>query len=140
MTARNRALFLERGHAYVYVAYGISRLLNVTSEAPGVGAGVLLRAVEPTEGLAFMQGRRGGAAVIDLARGPGRLTLAMGIELAHDGVDLCDAGALRLEWAERPPGEIGTSVRIGISRAIAPKLRFYERRSRFVSGPASLRA
>ena len=78
MTPRNRALFLERGHAYVYLAYGISFMLNVSSEAPGVGAGVLIRAIEPTDGIAIMQRNRGTERVRDLARGPGRLCAALG--------------------------------------------------------------
>ena len=59
MTPRNRSLFLERGHAYVYLAYGTSYMLNVSSEAPGIGAGVLIRALEPLEGIAIMQSNRG---------------------------------------------------------------------------------
>src|SRR6187200_1398905 len=69
-TPRNRSLFLERGHAYVYRAYGISYLLNVSSELPGVGAGVLLRALEPLEGIAAMMRQRGTSRILDLARGP----------------------------------------------------------------------
>ena len=70
ITPRNRALFLERGHAYVYLAYGISFMLNVSSEAPGVGAGVLIRAIEPTYGITIMERNRGIDRVRDLARGP----------------------------------------------------------------------
>ena len=78
MTPRNRALFLERGHAYVYLAYGVSFMLNVSSETPGVGAGVLIRAIEPTDGVAIMERNRGIERVRDLARGPGRLCEALG--------------------------------------------------------------
>ena len=70
VTPRNRALFLERGHAYVYLAYGVSFMLNVSSETPGVGAGVLIRAIEPTIGIAIMERNRGVERVRDLARGP----------------------------------------------------------------------
>ena len=70
-TARNHALFLCRGHAYVYLAYGVSYMLNVSSEVAGVGAGVLFRALEPMEGIAAMQRNRGVEALRDLARGPG---------------------------------------------------------------------
>lgn len=70
-TRRNRSLFLERGHAYVYFAYGSSFLLNVTSEAPGVGGGVLLRAVEPLEGIELTAGFRGAPCLAHLGRGPG---------------------------------------------------------------------
>src|ERR1700745_3033225 len=71
-TPRNRSLFLERGHAYVYFVYGNWHMMNISSETPGVGAGVLLRALEPVEGLAAMRRRRGGARTAELARGPGR--------------------------------------------------------------------
>ena len=89
MTPRNRALFLERGHAYVYLAYGTSFMLNVSSETPGVGAGVLISAIEPTDGIAIMQRNRGTDRVRDLARGPGRLCAALGIDRRLDGIDLC---------------------------------------------------
>jgi DNA-3-methyladenine glycosylase len=82
-----------------------------------------------------MRLRRPQAPLIDLARGPGRLAQAMGIGLQHDGVDLCAAGPLWLGDAVRPAGEIGRSVRIGISRETRRLLRFYERGSPYVSGP-----
>jgi DNA-3-methyladenine glycosylase len=88
-TQRNRSLFLRRGHAYVYFIYGVSYLLNVSSEQAGIGAGVLLRALEPLEGIEIMRERRGTPRVQDLARGPGRLTIAMGVDIGDDGVDLC---------------------------------------------------
>ena len=96
ITPRNRALFLERGHAYVYLAYGISFMLNVSSETSGVGAGVLIRAIEPTDGIAIMERNRGTERVRDLARGPGRLCAALGIDRRLDGIDLCQAGPLWL--------------------------------------------
>ena len=117
MTPRNRALFLERGHAYVYLAYGISFMLNVSSETPGVGAGVLIRAIEPTVGIAIMERNRGTERVRDLARGPGRLCAALGIDRRLDGIDLCQAGPLWLGSDGQAPGEIGQSKRIGITRA-----------------------
>ena len=87
LTPRNRALFLERGHAYVYLAYGVSFMLNVSSEASGVGAGVLIRAIEPTHGLAIMRKNRVVERLRDLARGPGRLCAALDIDRRLDGVD-----------------------------------------------------
>jgi DNA-3-methyladenine glycosylase len=86
-----------------------------------------------------MRLRRPQVALIDLARGPGRLAQAMGIGLLHDGVDLCAAGPLWLGDAVRPAGEICRSVRIGISRETHRLLRFYERGSPYVSGPKRLR-
>jgi len=138
MTRRNRSLFLERGHAYVYLAYGSSCMLNVSSEAPGTGAGVLIRAFEPLEGIAVMQLNRGIHCLRDLARGPGRLTAALRVDRSLDGFDLCREGSLWLGHGDHEPGEIRRSVRIGISRDANRLLRFYVPDSPFVSGPKSL--
>ena len=140
VTPRNRALFLERGHAYVYLAYGVSFMLNVASETSEVGAGVLIRAIEPTIGVAIMERNRGVTRLQDLARGPGRLCSALKIDRRLDGVDLCAAGPLWLATDDRAADEIGLSKRIGITRAADRTLRFYVRGSRFVSGPRSLNA
>ena len=140
MRPRNRALFLERGHAYVYLAYGISWMLNVSSEAKGVGAGVLIRALEPLEGIAIMQRNRGTERLRDLARGPGRLAQALRIDRSLDGLDLCEEGPLWLAQDDHEAGEIGKSVRIGITREAERVLRFYLRGSPFVSGAKSLNA
>jgi DNA-3-methyladenine glycosylase len=138
MTPRNRSLFLDRGHAYVYLAYGISYMLNVSSEMPGIGTGVLIRALEPLEGIAIMRLNRGIERLRDLARGPGRLAQALRIDRSLDGLDLCREGPLWLARDAHEPGEIGQSVRIGISKDASRLLRFYVRKSPFVSGPASL--
>jgi DNA-3-methyladenine glycosylase len=138
MTPRNRSLFLEPGHAYVYLAYGISYMLNVSSEMPGIGTGVLIRALEPLEGVAIMRHNRGIERLRDLARGPGRLAQALRIDRSLDGLDLCREGPLWLARDNNEPGEIGQSVRIGISKDASRLLRFYVRKSPFVSGPASL--
>lgn len=137
-TRRNRSLFLERGHAYVYFIYGSCFLFNVSSESPGVGAGVLVRALEPLDGIPVMEERRGTRRVLDLTRGPGRLTVALGIDGSNDGLDLCAGGALYLGSATRSVEPLGTSVRIGITRDAQRMLRFYERGNRFVSGPRKL--
>jgi DNA-3-methyladenine glycosylase len=138
MTPRNRALFLERGHAYVYLAYGSSFMLNVSSETQGVGAGVLIRAIEPTDGITIMERNRGIARVRDLARGPGRLCAALEIDRRLDAIDLCQSGPLWLGSDGQAPDEIGQSKRIGITRAADSPLRFFVRGSRFVSGPQPL--
>src|SRR5579875_2334137 len=138
MTKRNRSLFLERGHAYVYLAYGSSYMLNVSSEKPGIGAGVLIRAIEPLQGIEIMRLNRGIERLRDLARGPGRLTAALRIDGGLDGLDLCRAGPLWLAYGDRKSGEIGQSIRIGISRDPDRLLRFYLRDSMFVSGPRSI--
>jgi DNA-3-methyladenine glycosylase len=138
MTPRNRSLFLERGHAYVYLAYGISYMLNVSTEMPGIGAGILIRALEPLEGISIMRRNRGIERFRDLVRGPGRLTAALRVDRRLDGLDLCGEGPLWLGRDGREPGEIGQSVRIGVSRDVNRLLRFYLRDSPFVSGPRSL--
>ena len=138
MTRRNRSLFLEHGHAYIYLAYGSSFLLNVSSETSGVGAGVLIRAIEPTDGITIMERNRGTERVRDLARGPGRLCAALGIDRGLDGIDLCQAGPLWLGSDGRASGEIGQSKRIGITREADSLLRFYVRGNWFVSGPQAL--
>jgi DNA-3-methyladenine glycosylase len=137
-TARNRVLFGCRGHAYVYLAYGVSYMLNVSSDAVGVGAGVLVRALAPLEGVAAMQRRRRVQTLRDLARGPGRLAAALDIDLRLDGVDLCRVGALWIAQDGLEAPEIGTSPRIGLSKAAERPLRFYARGDRFVSGPKAL--
>jgi DNA-3-methyladenine glycosylase len=143
MTPRNRALFLERGHAYVYLAYGLSWMLNVSSETAGIGAGVLIRALEPLEGISIMADNRGTERLRDLARGPGRLAQALRIDRSLDGRDLCKEGPLWLAHDDRDPGEtgekeIGESVRIGLSKEADRVLRFYLRGSPFASGAKSL--
>ncbi|MGA9883640.1 MAG: DNA-3-methyladenine glycosylase [Candidatus Acidiferrales bacterium] len=140
LTPANRSLFLRRGHAYVHFTYGSCWLMNVSGDAPGIGAGVLIRALEPLEGIESMMRRRGVNRLQDLARGPGRLAQAMDIDKRFDGIDLCVSGTqLWLGAAVKPVGMIGVSVRIGISRAANRKLRFYERGSPFVSGSLRLR-
>jgi DNA-3-methyladenine glycosylase len=133
-TPGNRSLFLERGYAYVYFTYGSAFMMNVTSERRGIGGCVLIRALEPLEGIAPMQRRRGTTRLLDLARGPGRLAAALGIDKRLDGLDLCAKGPLWLGAAVRHAGAIGTSVRIGITREVHRMRRFYERDNPFVSG------
>jgi len=136
-TLRNRSLFLRRGHAYVYFAYGSCWLLNVTSETASVGAGVLLRALEPLEGVCLMQRHnRKTARICDLTRGPGRLASALRVDKCQDGADLCGQGSLWLGTAAWPPKPVARSVRIGITRAAGRRFRFYERGNPCVSGPA----
>ena len=138
-TDRNRSLFRRRGHAYVYFIYGMHYCVNVSAETPGVGAGVLLRALEPLDGVDIMRARRGVHRLNDLTRGPGRLAEAMAIDRALDGVDLCKKSPLWLGSEVRRPGRIVTSVRIGISKEVDRPLRFYEAGNAHVSGPRALR-
>ena len=139
-TPRNRSLFLDRGRAYVHFSYGLFWLLNVSSERPGIGAGVLLRALEVVDGFNLIRGTRGKTARhSDLARGPGRLGLALRIDRRLDGKDLCAKGPLWLGTEVWPRKPVGESVRIGISREMDRPFRFYERGNPSVSGPLRLR-
>jgi DNA-3-methyladenine glycosylase len=134
-TASNQSLFLKRGHAYIYLNYGLSFMLNVSSEEPGIGGGVLIRALEPLEGIEQMMARRRTQRLLDLTRGPGRLAQALGIDRSCDGIDLCRSSQLWLGTAVKRRRPIGMSVRIGITKEAARPHRFYERGNPFVSGP-----
>ena len=138
-TARNRSLFLEHGHAYVYFIYGNWFSINVAGEKAGTGAGVLLRALEPLEGIDLMKpSKRRDAQENHIARGPGRLAASLDINRRYDGVDLCAHKQIWLGSAVKPVGKIGRSVRIGISKEAHRRLRFYERGNPSVSGPKRL--
>lgn len=139
-TPRNRPMFGERGHAYVYLNYGVYWLFNISAETPGIGAGVLVRAVEPLEGLHLMQAKRPAATGPALTNGPGKLTRAMGIGPEHTGLDLCRRAPLFLAAPIRPAGPIGVSTRIGITRDAHLPLRFFERGNAYLSGPKALNA
>ena len=110
-------------------------MLNVTAEEAGVGAGVLLRAIEPLEGIELMKRVRKTDKIVDLARGPGRLAAALQIDKRLDGVDLCANGPLWLGTAVREIACVRTAVRIGITHEVGRRLRFFEVGSPFVSGP-----
>jgi DNA-3-methyladenine glycosylase len=135
ITPRNRSLFLECGHAYVYLCYGTSYMLNVSSEAAGIGAGVLLRALEPLYGNEHMRIKTRPIKSIDLTRGPGRLTAALRVDLRHDGLKLFAAEQLWIGSDNQDIGSVGQSARIGISKAAAERLRFFVAGNRYVSGP-----
>jgi DNA-3-methyladenine glycosylase len=139
LTPSRRSLFLPRGHAYVYFTYGSCFMMNVSSEAAGTGAGVLVRALEPLEGVRFMERRRGTTRLHDLTRGPGRLAQAFDIDRRYDGLNLCAPGKLWLGNAVRSTGAVGVTIRIGITRDVDQLYRFYERGNPFVSGPKRLR-
>ena len=130
-TARNGAMFGPAGHAYVYRSYGVHWCLNVVSAPAGIGAAVLVRALEPTHGLEEMRARRGVADDRLLCAGPGRLTEALGVTGAHDGLPL-----------DRPPfavlrgaaaADVERSPRIGITRATDLPWRYSLAGSAYVS-------
>lgn len=139
LTPRTATLFGAPGRAYVYRSYGIHALLNAVSERQGVGAAALIRALEPLEGIELMRARRGlpgGGRLEDLCSGPGKLTQALGIELAHNEGDLA-AGPVRIESppAGRAAPRLVAGPRIGITRAVDLPWRFCAAGSRFVSRP-----
>ncbi len=141
LTPRTRTLFGPPGRAYVYRSYGIHACLNAVCEPAGVGAAVLIRALEPVSGLEEMRTRRGVERVEDLCSGPGKLTQALGIELADNGVDLAKGPVF---ISERPVGwehpEVSADVRIGITKAAELPWRFVATGSRFLSRPLRARA
>ena len=127
-------MFGPPGHAYVYLIYGMYECLNVVAEPEGSPGCVLIRAVEPLEGIPRMRRRRPGTRAIEnLANGPGKLTLALGITRRHNGTDFT-TGLLTIH----PPASatkisIGVSPRIGIRHCADWPLRFFIEGSRFVS-------
>jgi DNA-3-methyladenine glycosylase len=137
-TPRIRSMYLAPGHVYVFFNYGTHFMLNVVSEPVGIASAVLIRALEPLEGIEFMQRYRKTHRLLDLTRGPGRLAAALQIDRRHDGLDLCARGTLWLGDSKRPAGPIAKTVRIGITRAAHQLFRFYERGNPFVSGPRRL--
>ena len=139
LTRRTETLFGPPGRAYVYRSYGIHALLNAVCEPAGVGAAVLIRALEPVEGLELMAARRGldGAAPARaLCSGPGKLTQALGIELTENGCDLA-RGPVVIEPRAAGWGDVPVSVgrRIGITKAVELPWRFCVTGSRFISAP-----
>jgi DNA-3-methyladenine glycosylase len=136
LTPRTRTLFGAAGLAYVYRSYGIHACLNAVAERDGVGAAVLIRALEPVEGLDSMCARRGVDRPEDLCSGPGKLTQALGIWLDLDGTSLID-GPIRIE--PRPAGlpapRIVVGERVGINKAVDLPWRFCDADSRHVSRP-----
>jgi DNA-3-methyladenine glycosylase len=138
-TARNASMFGPPGHAYVYRSYGIHWCVNLVCEDEGVAAAVLLRALEPTQGLDLMRERRGLDDARLLCAGPGRLCQALGITREHDGLPL-DKPPFELHERTAAP-EIVTGPRVGITRAAARPWRYGLVESRYLSrrfsGPTS---
>ena len=132
LTMRNRTIFGRPGLAYVYLSYGVHKLLNAVCEEEGVGSAVLIRALRPHQGLEIMSRRRNRST--HLCDGPGRLTQALGIEIEQDGSDLTD-GPLYILWGDAPEGRIVSTTRIGISRGTELPWRFLIEGEKSVSVP-----
>jgi DNA-3-methyladenine glycosylase len=143
VTERTRTLYGEPGRAYVYFSYGVHSLLNAVAEEEGVGAAVLIRALEPVDGVELMHQRRGLERAEDLCSGPGKLTQALGIGLALNGTSLVDGP---IELLTREPGSrtprVVAAERIGITKAVELPWRFCDADSPHVSRPwpAAMRA
>ncbi len=127
-TARNASMFLAGGHAYVYLIYGVHQCFNVVTGPAGAGEAVLVRALEPLEGLELMRARRGVTRDRDLCSGPGKLACAMGLGPEQDGASLLEGALLvcppERHW-RRPTIDVGP--RVGIAKAVALPLRFRAR-------------
>ncbi|MBI5104713.1 MAG: DNA-3-methyladenine glycosylase [Solirubrobacterales bacterium] len=134
LTARTSVLYGDPGTAYVYRSYGIHALLNAVCEPREVGAAVLIRALEPLDGIDLMRERRGLDRLTDLCSGPGKLTQALGIELAENATSLLD-GPVRVLPREGPPPRLVAGPRIGITKAAELPWRFCAAGSRHVSKP-----
>jgi DNA-3-methyladenine glycosylase len=136
VTERTRTLYGPPGHAYVYFSYGVHSLLNAVAEEEGVGAAVLIRALEPMDGLEAMRERRGVIGDEELCSGPGKLTQALGIGLSLNGASLVDGP---IEVLTREPGarepRVVAGERIGITKAAELPWRFCDAGSRHVSRP-----
>lgn len=134
ITDRTRVLYGAPGRAYVYFIYGMYDCLNFVAEEDGTPGGILIRALEPLSGLAIMERRRPKARrVEDLASGPGRLALAMGVTRKLNGSDLVDGPLTVRCLADEPSFEIAVSPRIGITQCADLPLRFCLAENRFVS-------
>jgi DNA-3-methyladenine glycosylase len=134
LTPRTRTLFGPPGRAYVYRSYGIHAMLNAVCEPEGTGAAVLIRALEPLDGIDAMRARRGVDAVEGLCSGPGKLCQALGIGLDLDGTDLA-TGPIRILAPAASVPALTESIRIGITKAAELPWRFTAPGSRFVSRP-----
>ena len=136
VTPRTRTLFGPPGRAYVYFSYGVHSLLNAVCEPEGVGAAVLIRALEPLEGIDHMRERRRVDAVRQLCSGPGKLTQALGIGLELNDTDLLHGPVI---FGDRPRAwrdvAIGVDKRVGITKAADLPWRFVAAGSRYVSRP-----
>lgn len=135
-TARNASMFGPVGHAYVYRSYGLHWCLNVVCGATTSGGAVLIRALEPIEGIDRMQARRSTLALRQLCRGPGRLCQALDVSKAHDGAPM-DKPPFALKGRDATSLDVAAGRRIGISRGVEALWRFGLSGSVFLSCPLS---
>ncbi|MFL5906307.1 MAG: DNA-3-methyladenine glycosylase [Solirubrobacterales bacterium] len=134
-TTRNEVLFGPPARAYVYLSYGIHSLLNAVAEPEGSAAAVLIRALEPTEGIDLMRERRGRERIEELCSGPGKLTEALGVGLELNGADLLQPPFELMPGDRSRADQVVTAPRIGITKAAELPWRYCAAGSRFVSRP-----
>lgn len=132
-TRHNMPLFGPPGHTFIYMTYGKVHCLNITSGKEGTGEGVLIRALEPFEGIELMQKRRNKTEIKDLCSGPGKLTQALGLSLGDSNIKL-GKGRIKL-IIKKDKHIIFKTKRVGISKARDEFLRFYIQGNRFISRP-----
>lgn len=124
MTKRNAVMFGEPGHAYVYFTYGMHYCFNAVTALEGVGEAVLIRAVEPLEGVEIMKTHRRTSVLTNLASGPGKLCEAFGLDRSHNGLDLTNS-ELMIVQDDYVVEEVVTTTRVGIREATDYPWRFY---------------
>ncbi|MCK4657797.1 MAG: DNA-3-methyladenine glycosylase [candidate division Zixibacteria bacterium] len=134
-TERNSVMYGRGGFSYIYFIYGMYNMFNIVTEREGFPAAVLVRAVEPLEGIDAMQRLRGTTSVGNLSNGPGKLCRAFGLDTSHSGIDLTGK-AIYVSGCESADHSVGVSSRIGIKQGTERKWRFYIEGNRFVSRSA----
>lgn len=132
MTPRNRVMFGPPGHAYIYFTYGMYHCLNLVTEKEGFPAAVLIRAIEPVQGVELMMKRRKTKSMKNLTSGPGKLCQALGLDRSLNGADLCSE-EIWVEDRKEKTGKIKSTSRVGVTNGKNKKWRFYISDSEFVS-------
>jgi DNA-3-methyladenine glycosylase len=133
ITARNRVMFGPPGHTYVYFTYGNHHMLNLVCDGDGTAGAVLIRALEPLEGIGIMTERRGGRSGKEIANGPGKLAQALGLDLSDNAARLGEGAVTVLAGDPIADADVVTSGRVGLSAGHELQLRFYVRDNACVS-------
>jgi DNA-3-methyladenine glycosylase len=133
ITPRNAVMFGPPGHTYIYFTYGNHHMLNVVCDTDGVAGAVLLRALEPLDGIDIMSRRRGGRTGVELANGPGKLAQALGLDLSDNAARLGESDVAIVEGRPVAEEDVGTSGRVGLRVGHELDLRFYVRDDPHVS-------
>ncbi|MCL2193116.1 MAG: DNA-3-methyladenine glycosylase, partial [Treponema sp.] len=131
-TARNEAMFGPAGNIYVYLIYGMYHCMNIVSGKTNEGEAVLIRALEPIQGMDLMRERRGTAKIENLCNGPGKLAQAFGITKEHNNLSLLSGREMQLHDSSEKP-EVQVSGRVGLTVGRELQLRFFIKGNRFVS-------